>query len=879
MRKIVIILVSLGLIATASADDAGGFGGGDVGGGLGDTSGLGGDSGLGGSTSSSSSTAASSSGVMVPAIVGGSGGSSQLNLNNQMGGDQYRTNGNQGGMGNDDLYKSTQGDDLYKSTQGDDMFKNVNGQNGGDLWQNYANINMRNGGMGVMGGQQAYVPSVLGSGYVMNPLTSQDPFQKNVQIRSGLFLPIFGYTLFFYPRTFAPSSSATVDANYTIGIGDQLNLKAWGSMSIDYTTQVAKDGTVFLPKVGKISVLGIKASNLDHYFKAKVGRIYNNFTLSATVSSVRSISVNVAGYAIRPGTYQLSSLSSISNAVFAVGGPSMAGSLRDVQIKRDGRVVGHFDMYEVLLNGNNSHDMRLQAGDTLYFAPRGNQVAIYDGVKVPAIYEAKENETVADVVKFAGGFNYNTANDKVVVEQFDAKQALQVKDYAMAQGLSKEVANGDIIHFFSLNNNYDSSIVLMGNVAQPTRLGYESGMRISDAIPNKEALLTKSFWNSYSYNAAGRDNLLTQIGREKTTTQVNADNTAMYSTGLNSGSAGSGSNAGKTFGASDNLFIAGPIQIPEANINWNYATVIRLNKDTYSTNVIPFNLRKALAKDPQNDLVLQPGDIIDILSAKDVRTPSSTSTLYVFVDGEVNSPGVYELRPGDTLKDVIVKAGGVSSKAYLYGAELNRESVKKKQQVVLNQMLDQLQQSMLGQISSSTASATSGSQVAVQNQVMAQQQAFISKMRQIKPSGRVILGMPSANVSLDDMPAIQVENGDTIYIPTRPSTVDVIGQVYNPATFMYKPNALVSDYITMAGTENQFADTSNEYILRADGTLYSRQQAGWFGGFASRSLNPGDAIIVPQQIQFGSTVQNLLNWTQILANFGTTAAAITVFKN
>ena len=114
-----------------------------------------------------------------------------------------------------------------------------------------------------------------------------------------------------------------------------------------------------------------------------------------------------------------------------------------------------------------------------------------------------------------------------------------------------------------------------------------------------------------------------------------------------------------------------------------------------------------------------------------------------------------------------------------------------------------------------------------------------------------------------------MENGDTIYIPPIPDTVNVIGQVYNPATFIYKPDYSVGKYINLAGTENQYADTSIEYVLRADGTLYSKQQAGLVWGFSGRTLNPGDVIIVPQEAQIGGAIQNLFNWTQILSNFGT----------
>lgn len=805
----------------------------------------------------SSSLPSSSSSVMVPPISIDSGYSAgsdtfvgnQLNLNNQT-----------------DLSRNASSDDYNLA------------DSRASSWSNYSNINMRNGGVGVAGGQQKYVPNALSSGYMENPLTSQDVFQKNVQIRSGLYLPIFGYNLFFYPKTFAPVNNIPVDSNYTLGPGDVINLKAWGSMNVDYTVPVDKEGSIFIPKVGKISVVGIKANSLDGYLKEKIGKIYRNFSMSATVSKARSISVNVAGFALRPGTYQLSAFSTISNAVFAVGGPALAGSLRHIEIKRDGRVVADFDMYDVLLHGDNSKDVRLLPGDTLYFAPRGNQVAIYDGVKVPAIYETRKNETVKQLIKFAGGFTYNVNKEKVIVEHLSQNQQIAVNDYDMHDGMQVSLSNGDIVHFFSLNNAYESSIVVMGNVAEPTRLAYRSGMKISDAIPDKKALLTRSFWNSYAYNTAGRDNLLTQVGREKTTSRVNTDNTSIYSTGLNSSNKGA-ADENKVFDTSDNLFTAGPLQIPEANINWNYATIIRLNYDDFSTSVIPFNLRKALQGESVNDLELQPGDVIDVLSNKDVRTPSSSSAVYVFVDGEVIAPGVYEMKHGSTMRDVINKANGLSSGAYLYGTELNRDSVKKKQAAVLNQMLDQLQQSILGQVSSASSSATSAAQITIQNQVLSQQQALIDKMRQIKPSGRVVLGLNSSEVKLADMPDIVVENGDTIYIPTLPSTVDVVGQVYNPATFMYKSNKSVSDYIKMAGTENQFADTSNEYVLQADGTLYSRQQAGWFGSFSGRKLNPGDVVIVPQDVQFGSAMQSLLNWTQILANFGTAAATIAIFKN
>ncbi|MCC2624741.1 MAG: sugar transporter [Burkholderiales bacterium] len=703
-----------------------------------------------------------------------------------------------------------------------------------------------------------------------------DIFQNNVAIRSGLLLQNYGYSMFSRPTTFAPASDIPVDANYTLGPGDQVYIQGWGTINVNYTANVANDGTIFIPKVGKISLVGIKASSLDQYLKTKIGQTYRNFSVSATVSKVRSIQVYVTGFALSPGTYQLSALSTLTSAIFAVGGPDNTGSLRRIQVKRNGVVVTDFDMYDVLLRGDTSKDIRILPGDIIYFVPKGHQVAIYDGIKVPDIYEVKKGETVKDVIKFAGGYTFDNARDKVIIEELDQHQGLQVLTYKFDDGLKQQVTNGQIIHFFTSANRYQNSIVLVGNVAQPSRLQYTPGMKIKDVIPSKEALLTKSFWNSYSYNTAGVDNQKSLSGTEKTT----GASSKLVTNDVNSSSrSGSNDAAPSVFSSGSNLITAGPIRIPDADINWNYATIVRIDQKDYSMHVIPFNLAKAIAGDAANNLALQPGDVISVLSSKDVRISQNYKPVFVFIDGEVASPGVYELKFGQTLPDLINIAGGLTNKAYLFGTELNRDSVRRKQMVVLNQMIDQMQQSLLFQASNATLNITTQTQTQIQSQVLQQQQSLLDKLRQVKPVGRVVLGLKSAKVTFADLPKVVLENSDTVYIPAMPTTVDVLGQAYNPATFMYKSNFTVGDYINMAGTENKFADTSSEFVLRADGSIYSKQQAGWFGRFASRSLNPGDSIIIPQDIQFGSGVQTLLNWTQILANFGIAAAAITVFKN
>lgn len=738
------------------------------------------------------------------------------------------------------------------------------------------------------------------------PPAEPNAFQLSVQIRTGLALKQYGYDLFSLPNTYYPVNNVPIDTNYTLGPGDQIFVQAWGSVSVSYTVKVSSDGTIFIPKVGTFNVAGIKAGSLETYLKSQIGKVYKKFKLSATVSKIRSIQVNIAGYAEVPGTYTVSSLTSLANAVFVSGGPNNNGSLRHVELRRNGITVCDFDMYDVLLKGDNSHDVRLLPGDIIFFEPKGNEVAIYDGVKQSAIYETRDGETINDVLKFAGGASFDNAKTKVVLEHI-SNDKISVVDYPYQSGLKEMVDNGAIIHFMLMNKVYAKTIVLMGNVANPTRIMFKPGMKVSDVIPKKEALLTKSFWDSYSYNTYGRDHILTQTGLEKTSNRF-GDNVASYnaSTGLTGGTDKAGTHdnmdlSGNSlreseyeehfykqkanldnndvFQNKDNLFIAGPLSIPEADINWNYAVIIRINQSDYSTHVIPFNLAKAIARDPENDIKLQSGDVIDILSSKDLRNPIENYSMFAFIDGEVKYPGVYELKAGDTLVDLIKRAGDLTPKAYLFGMELDRLAVKKKQVKILNQMLDQAQQTLIAQSSVGMLSVATSDQAQVQQGVLKQQQALIDKMRGIKPVGRVVLKLDSNNAKLSDLPNFEMNNGDTVYIPPRPNTVDVIGQVFNPATFAYDRSLDIADYINQAGSENQYADKSNEYILQANGIIYSRAQSGWYGVFAWKKPNPGDTVIVPQEMQFGSTMLNLLNWTQILSNFGMGAASISVFKS
>ena len=186
-----------------------------------------------------------------------------------------------------------------------------------------------------------------------------------------------------------------VPGDYVIGPDDELQIRIWGQINADLRVVVDRSGQIYIPRVGQISVAGVHYSDLDQHLKSEILKVFHNFNLTVSIGRIRSIQVFVVGQARYPGTYTISSLSTLVNAIFASGGPTPQGSLRDVQVQRDGKTIAHLDFYELLVKGDKSKDVRLQSGDVLYYPPVGPLVAIAGSVNTPAIYEVKHDSSLA----------------------------------------------------------------------------------------------------------------------------------------------------------------------------------------------------------------------------------------------------------------------------------------------------------------------------------------------------------------------------------------------------------------------------------------------------------------------------------------------------
>jgi protein involved in polysaccharide export with SLBB domain len=669
-------------------------------------------------------------------------------------------------------------------------------------------------------------------------------FQRFVQMATGEQIPRFGQNLFNgAPSTYAPVSNIPVTPDYLIGPGDELLIRAWGGIDVETRAAVDRNGQIYLPKVGAINVSGIRAAEIESFLKTRIGRLFRNFDLNVTLGQLRSMQIYVVGHARRPGTYTLSSLSTLVNALFASGGPGPTGSMRDVQLKRGGSVIARLDLYDFITRGDKQADIRLMPGDILVLPPVGPQVAVLGPQRLQAIYELKSpGESIQNVVAQGGGLSVLTAKQLALLERVDPKriparstQTIELDE----KGMNTPLQDGDILTLMPVSPEIGNAVTLRGNVAAPIRYPFVAGMRVKDLIPNREALIPVDYHL--------RKNQMVQFNN-----------------------AGQNVSQGKLVTNIKNLL---------DEVNWEYAAIERLDASQLTSTLIPFNLAKAvLDRDPAHNLELRSGDVVTIFSKNDIRVPQAKRNRLIRIEGEVASPGVYQVQPGETLRQLVARVGGATPQAYLYAAEFYRESTRKHQQEKLDIVLDRMEKSMTLASGTAVQSALSAEDLAAKQAQQQFNSQVVARMRTVKASGRMVLEVPPGSNAVAMLPDIPLEDGDRLVVPAVPSNVSVVGEVHNENAFIFKPGKTLDDYLQQAGGPTRDGDEGALYVLKADGSVVA-SNGNWFGTwFKTAQIMPGDTIVVPILAERKSWSKDIKDWTQILYQFGMGAAAIQVLK-
>src|SRR3954468_7536463 len=607
----------------------------------------------------------------------------------------------------------------------------------------------------------------------------QTEFQKFVYSSTGQRLPIYGRNLFEnVPSTFAPVDRVPVPADYVVGPGDELLIRAWGQIDLDARVVVDRNGQIYLPRVGSVNVAGLKYEQVNPYLKTAIGRIFKNFDLNVNLGQLRAIQVCVVGQAKHPGTYTVSSLSTLVNALFASGGPDATGSMRHIQLKRRNEVVSEFDLHDLLLNGDKSKDVALLPGDVIYIPPVGQLVAIAGSVNMPAIYEIRDKTMVADELEIAGGLNTTADSSRAVLERIENRTTRKVEEFALDKdGAKRELHDGDVLRVFSVSPRFENAVTLRGNVAQPGRYPWREGMRLCNLIPSRDAIIKRDYWMRQNSLA------LTPISWTNSTD----DRRTVFTRNA-------------------------------AEVNWDYAVIQRLNHEDLTAHLFPFNLGHAISDCRSEDtLQLVAGDVITIFSQNDLAVPVEQRTKFVWLEGEVKRAGVYRVQKGETLRDVVERAGGLTPNAYLFASDFRRESTRVSQQKDLERLTQEFDKELRNRAAQAGGKGSQEEQMAFQAQLQAQQ-SVLAKLRETQATGRIVLGLKPNDNDVDSLPALPLEDGDKLIIPSKPATVEVLGAVYNQNSFLYDDGRGLNDYLGQAGGGTRDADRDKIFVVRADGS-------------------------------------------------------------
>ena len=342
-----------------------------------------------------------------------------------------------------------------------------------------------------------------------------------------------------------------------------------------------------------------------------------------------------------------------------------------------------------------------------------------------------------------------------------------------------------MLNFAPISPRFVNSVTLRGNVASPGRYPWHEGMRIADLIPNREFLITREYWS-----------------------QQNAINLQAQESGARPGAA------------------LNDVKRNAPEINWDYAVVQRMSSKDLSTELVPFNLGKAvLEHQDSSNLVLQPGDIVTIFSQADLRVPREQQTKLVRLEGEFASAGIYRAQSAQGLRELVAQAGGLASSAYLYAAVFTRESTRIQQQERLDMVIAQMERDLARQAVQSSQNARTSDEANAARATLEAQRASLDKLRQLKADGRIVLNLHPDDTSVDAIPDIPLEDGDQFYVPSRPIVVGVVGDVYNQGSFIQRPGKTVSRYLRDAGGPTRAADKGRIFVVRANGAVVSKDAA------------------------------------------------------
>jgi protein involved in polysaccharide export with SLBB domain len=678
-----------------------------------------------------------------------------------------------------------------------------------------------------------------------------------------------------------------IGPDYVLGPGDGLMISIWGGMSQTLPRTLDSTGKIVLPEVGPVSLAGMKLGDAQAMLQRVLAPQFRSAHVDVTLARLRTVRVYVVGDVRRPGAYDLHSLSSPLNALYAAGGPTNVGSLRTLRHLRGAAVVDEIDLYDFLLRGIRAAAKPLQDGDTILVPPAGPQVAVTGSVKRPAIYELKGETKLSEVLDDAGGVKVSAALRHVSVERIaanDHRETLRIG--TPSDGIPElrhaienfAVMDGDRVTVAPIVPWSDRAIYVEGHVVRPGRVPYQDDMVLTDVIRSYQDLLPEPSEHGEIIRLMPPDlrpetiefNLSDALAGKVAVPLLPLDTiriSGRYETDapkvtvrgevLRPGiySLSSGMTAGelvKMAGGFTRSALRSDADLASYEIEDGKAVTSRRTTIAIGEDV----LRSGGPGDPQ----LKAGDVLTVHQVTGWNDIGAS----VKINGEVAYPGTYGLQEGEKLSSVMRRAGGFRDTAYPAGAILLRLQVRDLEEKSRAELIHQIETSS---VAAKLGPNFSGGDQAQTLQLLNQQQdQVLQRLRSQRASGRLVIRISADIGSWENTTAdIEMRSGDVLLIPKRPGFVLVSGQVYNASAITYVPNQTASWYLKRSGGTTDLANSKDVFIVRANGDVIGRRSHGRFeGGVLSTRMEAGDVIVVPQKIIGGGLFwRNLLTVAQL----------------
>lgn len=729
--------------------------------------------------------------------------------------------------------------------------------------------------------------------------TDEDEKKDNLKQSkvSDKVLPLFGRSLFQAGlNTFKPATDIPVPADYIMGPGDTLVVQLYGKENFSHALVINREGQVQFPQIGPVTLAGLSFYQAQKVIADIVSEQMIGIKASVTMGALRSIRVFVLGEVIRPGSFTVGSLATMTNAIFSSGGITQVGSLRNIQLKRRGKIVSALDLYDLLLQGDTSHDARLMPGDVIFVPPQGKTVSITGEIKRPARYELLGKTQISDLVDLAGGLK-NSAHLPISYlvrnDQFGEKTLINV-DLSSPKGMSFALHDGDLLSIASKLDFINNQITLAGHIKRPGPRSWARNQHFTDLVPGPRELLPNpdidiALIQRFSVETRRVEAILfspqsawiaphseddpilqgfdvvqifnfedqrdTQLGDVVAQLEAQARFKERKKIVNITGSVRFPGRYPLATGMSTEELIELAGGLTDSALDSN-GEITRYDIDENRQRVV-MHISVDFKSAP---VELEPGDTLQV---KQIPLWKNKET--VEVQGEVMFPGIYTLLPGETLIDVMTRAGGLTPHAYPLGAIFSRQQLRDLEQQRITELKNKLQSDLAAE---GAAGEVVGKEVLDPDQA----EQLLKNLNNLRPLGRMVIDLPKI-LEAPELHDFQLEDGDTLTIPRFKPSVTVVGEVQYPTSHFYDNALDTFEYIERSGGYKKQADEKRVYIVKANGSVLQPSASTWFKSDA-RVIEPGDTIIVPLETDRVDTLTVWAKATQIIYQAALGAAAI-----